>query len=103
MTSKTDLVSFMITAGFGARERQPYVEVLIEAANWMTQMSPATARELAANLWEAAERAEGDGFLVTYIQQRVGVVDDRAIAAVLSEFREYREAQRGGDTFGGDV
>lgn len=95
-------ISFMVTTGFGARERQPYVQVLIEAVDWMTQMPPAKARELAANLTEAAEAAEGDGFLVSYMQHVVGVDDDRVIANVLSEFREYREAQRkGGEGDGG--
>lgn len=89
-------ISFMVTTGFGARERQPYVQVLIEAADFMTQMSPAKARELAANLIEAAEAAEGDGFLVGFMTERVGVDDDRAIVSVLSDFREYREAQRKG-------
>jgi hypothetical protein len=96
-------ISFMVTSGFGHRERAPYVQVLIEAADWMTQMPPAKARELAANLWEAAEAAEGDGFLMGYMAERIGVEDNRALATVLMDFREYREKARAESEKGGDA
>ncbi len=98
MSEQTGEISFMVTTGFGARERQPYVQVLIEAADFMTQMPPASARELASNLLEAAEAAEGDGFLIGFLEERIGIDNDGVIVSMLMQFREYREAQRkGGD------
>lgn len=93
MTEDREIV-FSVTTGFGATQRQPYVQVLIEAADWMTQMPPAKARELALNLLEAAEAAEGDGFLVTFLQDVVGVPDVTIQAQILDQFRQYREQQQ---------
>lgn len=83
-------IGFMVSSGFGHNTRKPFVQVLIEAADWSTQMAPSTARELAFNLLQAADAAESDGFLVGFLTKVVGA-DDRAIAGVLNEFREYRE------------
>ena len=103
MSEQPNEISFMVSSGFGHRERAPYVQVLIEAADWMTQMPPAKARELAANLLEAAEAAEGDGFLMTFLGERIGVQDERALATVLMDFRAYREQARAEAEKGGDA
>lgn len=87
-------IVFMVTSGFGHNSQQPFVQVLIEAADFMTQMSPDNARELAYNLLQAADAAESDGFLVTFLRQKIEVTDDRAVASILVAFREWREAQR---------
>ena len=99
MTEDNNEIVFMVESGFGARERVPYVQVLIEAADFMTQMPPSKARELAANLLEVAEAAEADAFLVGFVSDIVGVEDVNAQAGILMQFREYRDAQRskGGD------
>lgn len=94
MIKQEDLVGVMVTSGFGHNTQRPYVQVVIEAADWSSQMPPEKARELAFNLLSAADAAESDGFLVTFLQQRIGVDDMRALASVLVEFRDYREAQR---------
>lgn len=86
-------VTFEVSSGFGYNTQAPYVQVLIKKADWMTQMSPATARELALNLMACADAAESDGFLVNFLRKTVGVEDMRAIATILMEFREYREQQ----------
>ena len=82
------------SSGFGHNTQAPYVQMLILQADWMTQMSPATARELAMNLLTCADAAESDGFLVGFMKSLIGVDDMRAIATMLVEFREYREQQR---------
>lgn len=87
-------IAIGITSGFGHNTQRPFVQVLIERADWMTQMSPAEARELAFNLLRAADGAESDGFFVTFLQKTVGMDDMRAIAGLLVEFREYREMLR---------
>ena len=68
-----------------------YVQVVIQAADWMTQMSPENARELAFNLLGAADAAESDSFLVWFLQDKLAVDDMRAVVSILVDFREYRE------------
>lgn len=97
MTKHNDEVVFAVSTGFGANTQQPYVQVLIEAADWMTQMPPEAARELALNLLTAAESADGDGFLMSFFKERLGVTDVNQRAGVLIDFREYREALRKDD------
>lgn len=105
MSRKTDkklyrdqgIVNIFVQSGFGHNTQQPFVEVVIHAADWSTQMSPANARELAFNLLQCADAAESDGFLVGFLRQRIGVDNMRAVAGVLVEFRDYRaEYARGG-------
>lgn len=88
--SEDKIVTFHVSSGFGHRTRQGYVQVLIEAADWTTQMTPDNARELAANLLQCAEAAEVDAFLMTFMRERVGAPDEQA-AQILVEFREWRE------------
>lgn len=90
-----DITGIMVTSGFGHNTQQPFVQMLIQRADWMTQMTPESARELAFNLLSAADGAESDGFLITFLRNTVGVEDMRAIATILTEFREYREKRRG--------
>lgn len=96
------IVDIMVTSGFGYNTQQPYVQVLIQKANWMTQMTPETARELAFNLLTAADGADSDGFLVSFFRQSVGVNNIRMLATILSQFRDYREASRKGSEADGN-
>jgi hypothetical protein len=96
-----DITEFMISSGFGHNTRKPFVQMVIQRADWMTQMSPEKARELAFNLLQAADGAESDGFLVTFLQESVGVESMNAIASILVEFREYREKMRQDQPTGG--
>lgn len=88
------ITSLNVTSGFGHNTRQPFVQLVIPRADWMTQMSPANARALAFNLLQAADGAESDGFLVTFLQETVGVEDMRAIASILTDFRTWRDGRR---------
>ena len=87
-------IVFEVMTGFGHNTQQPYVQIVIQSADWMTQMSPADAREVGMNLLAAAEAAEGDGFLVNFLRKTVGMADMRAVATLLLEFRQYRDAQQ---------
>ncbi|HMR01783.1 MAG TPA: hypothetical protein PKA43_00265 [Candidatus Competibacter phosphatis] len=91
-----DITAVMVTSGFGHNTQQPFVQMLIQRADWTTRMSPDTARELAFNLLKSADDAESDGFLINFLRSRVGMEDMRAIATILVEFREYREQRRYG-------
>jgi hypothetical protein len=77
---------FSVTTLYGAKARQPMVE--IKAQGLDVQMSPAEARALALNLLSAAEAATSDAFLFEFTQQSIG--DDGHAAAVLHLFREWR-------------
>ncbi|MGD9729251.1 MAG: hypothetical protein AB7L09_24705 [Nitrospira sp.] len=88
------ITDICISSGFGYNTQEPFVQMLIQRADWMTQMSPETARQLAYNLLSAADAAESDGFLVGWLQDAFQVDDMRAIATLLMEFREYRKARR---------
>lgn len=93
LIEEDDITSIQITSGFGHNTQQPFVQMLIRRADWMTQMSPENAREVAHNLLAAAEAAESDGFLVGFLRQGMGIDDMRMVASVLVQFREYREAR----------
>lgn len=86
--------SIEVSSGFGHNTQQPYVQLLIHQADYSTQMTPETARELALNLLTAADAAESDGFIVGFLRNTIGVDDMRAIATILVEFREYRDKRR---------
>lgn len=82
-------VVFNVTSNFGHRTQQPFVMVAVNGSDFMAQMSPAEARDLAMNLLMCADASEGDAFLITFLRQRVGA-DNEAVAAILQEFREWR-------------
>lgn len=88
------IVDVMVSSGLAHNTQLPYVQVVIKAADWMTQMSPENARELAFNLLGAADAAESDSFLVWFLQDKLEVKDERAVVSVLIDFREYREKRR---------
>lgn len=88
------ITGIMVSSGVSGKTRQPFVQMLIAQADWMTQMSPEKAREVAHNLLGAADAAESDGFLVEFLQKRIGVDDERAIITVLMEFRQWRDRRR---------
>lgn len=83
-------VGITVSSGYGATHRAPYVQILIEAADWMSQMPPAVARELAHSLLAAAFAAEGDAFLVSFFQDAFGAtLEQQAVA--LEMFRAHRK------------
>jgi hypothetical protein len=82
--------SFTIMSGYGANTQQPYVEINGPS---FAQISPENARELAQNLYAAAEAADTDAFLVQHLQQAVGLEPEKAIH-FLANFREWRDALR---------
>lgn len=40
------LIDFFVSSGFGGRTQKPFVQIVIKAADYMVQMSPAEARDL---------------------------------------------------------
>ena len=88
--SEDEPVVFHVTSNFGHRTQKPFVMVTVGAKDFTTQMSPAEARDLALNLLMCADASESDAFLITFLRKRVGA-DDKAIAGVLQDFRQWRE------------
>jgi hypothetical protein len=74
------------------RDLQPYVQVEItsDGATGRIQLTPEDAIEQAIYLISAAEAAQSDHFLITFLREKVEIKTP-AIMAVLEDFRKYRE------------
>lgn len=79
---------FLVSSGFGANTQKPFIAVEFDG-QILDQIPPEGARALAYNLIAAAEAAEQDAFLVSFMQSRVGLPLEQA-AQVLGEFRQWR-------------
>lgn len=85
---------FFVKSGFGVFERQSFVEILLYKDKDLTvmQVTPDAAREIARNLFEAAEAAEMDGVLIKFLQERLHQ-DLETAAVILQDFRNLREGK----------
>lgn len=87
-----------VASGFGQNTRQPFVTLGManpqEVANPAIQMTTTDARRIAMQILEAADAAESDGFIVSWLGDKAEL-NDPQLAALLSEFREYRARLRG--------
>jgi hypothetical protein len=78
------------TSGVSAETGQGFVKLTWGEQHG--QLTPAEARRHAFGILEAADAADSDSFLWRFLQQTVGLDDQRA-ARVLVEFRAYRDQQ----------
>jgi hypothetical protein len=53
-------------------------------------MTPREARVFALSVFEAADAAESDEFLMGFLTDRVGIQEKEKLVAILSDFREFR-------------
>lgn len=84
-----------VTSGFGGNTRQPFVEINAEKLKGPMQLSPEEARDLAANLLQAAEAAEQDAFIFEFHSAFIeGTPEAKRNfgASMLIEFRKWRDA-----------
>ncbi len=79
-----------VRSGVGQASGEPFVTLAISAP--AVQLPSAQARTIGLQLLEAADAAESDGFLVTWLRSNI-VLADGQIGALLQEFRAYREGQ----------
>lgn len=89
----SELVTLWASSGYGANTRQPFVTI-----HWkdvVQQLSPEKAREFAMSILEAAEAAEQDAFMFEFTQKACDF-DDQAAAALLNEYRLWREKRQRG-------
>ena len=85
--------SILVTAGYGANTKRPFVMMQSEAIDRPIQLSPAEARELASNLFQAAEAAEGDQLIVEFATDTLGFEVPEA-AQLIIHMRELRKKNR---------
>ena len=85
--------TILITAGYGANTKRPFVMMQAEAIDRPIQLSPAEARDLASNLLQAAEAAEGDQLIVEFTTDTLGFEMQEA-AQILVQMRELRGKNR---------
>ena len=91
----TDWKMINVTSGYGGNTRQPFVEIKTDKLKEPLQISPEEARDLAANLLQAAEAAEQDAFIFEFHSEfyRGTPEEKRNVgASMLSEFRKWRDA-----------
>ena len=69
---------------------EPFVQLILED-KLIAQMSPQEARDHGLAMFEAAEAAEQDAFLLEFHQKTLGVTLAQAMQLVV-EFRKWREA-----------
>jgi len=83
----------------GGYSGRPFVTIHIanptESANPFVQMSSQEARQQALYILEAADASESDGFLLTWLGSGTGDLSEPQAAALLADFRAYRERLRG--------
>lgn len=77
---------------FGHNSRKGLVQIFIRGKEVV--MTPTEARTFALSVFEAADAAESDEFLMTFLSKRVGVDEPEKLAAILGEFREFRASKQ---------
>lgn len=76
---------------YGTHSRKGYVELAFPAPTML--ITPGEARSYAASILEAAEAAETDEFLMSWLDQVVGS-DLQSSVKLLIEFRVWRDKMR---------
>jgi hypothetical protein len=98
--SKAQLMKgFTVSSGYGVNTSSPYVQVehiTEENSEYVTQMLPSEARDLALNLLMAAEASDSDGFIVEFFRDEMEL-DMEYVGALLHDFRRWRDEARVGD------
>lgn len=89
----SDPINFSVSSGYGGNTHEPFVEIVVEAKGFRTQMSPENARELAHNLLQAAEAAYSDAFIVEFMRDGIGAGEEIATVALI-EFRKWRQTEQ---------
>lgn len=81
-----------VSSIYGYASQKPYVNIEISMSPM--QVSPGKAREMALMLLESADASESDAVLIGYARDVLDL-DEKGAAQLLSQFRQYREKQRG--------
>lgn len=81
-----------VSSGYGANTKRPFVAVQIGDRK-PYQWSPDEARRVAALIFECADAAEGDAFIVEWFTEKAGL-ELAQVGALLRDFRVSREQRR---------
>jgi len=88
-----------VTSGYGHNTKRPFVTLGIanptESANPIVQMSSSEARRQALYILEAADAADSDGFVLSWLGDGPANLSEQQAAVLLNDFRAYRERLRG--------
>ena len=88
-----------VVGGFGYRTKVPFVVLGIsaptETANPAVQLHTQQARRIGLDLIEAADAADSDGFLVSWLGQKDLDLSEAQVGQLLEEFRTWRDRLRG--------
>ena len=90
-----DVQFINVTSGYGSNTRQPFVQLNTEKLKEPLQLDPNAARDLAANLLQAAEAAEQDAFMFEFhsaLFEGAPEEQTKIGASVLAEYRKWRDA-----------
>ena len=77
---------------FGANTKQGLVELRLE--DKVVQLHVDEARDFAFSILEAAEAAETDEFLMSFLETKIGMGDLAIRCGVLKDFRNWRDSKR---------
>ncbi len=84
-------VHITVTSIFGARTRQPLVELNIDGHPIL--LPPAKAQEIGMKMIHGAEAACMDAFMYQFMKNAVGASDEKA-AILIRDYRQFREEHR---------
>ncbi len=87
MHSMNDTI--FINSVVSERDFRPFVQ--LKWGENSCQMTPNESRQHAYNILLAAEAAESDSAMVNFLKEKVGLDEKSNIAAILSDFRRFRE------------
>src|SRR5215467_15301739 len=82
------------------KDGEPFIQLILNKngkSEVISQMSPQQCRDHAMAMFEVAEAAEQDAFLVWFIREKLGG-DMKMAGATLHEFRHWRELRAGIET-----
>ena len=82
--------TIMVSSGYGGNTHKPFIMIETPELDRPIQMSPQEARDLAANLLQAAEGADSDAFLFEFIKNELNQ-PERVCADLLIMFRQWRK------------
>ena len=90
-----------VQSGYGLNTNRPFVTIGIanptESANPIVQLVSSQARQIALQILEAADAADADGFILTWLGNGVADLNAEQAAALLADFRAYRDRLRGAE------
>jgi hypothetical protein len=78
-----------VSTMFGAKAREPLVDIVDEEKEYRIQLRVGEARALGLNILQAAEAAVSDGFLFQFFKEKLDTTDNQS-AHMMNDFRKYR-------------